>query len=84
MDDLQLIGNRQEELQKQTQEVRAFSDDIHIEFGLDKCAKTVLKTRKLVQSHNLILDFTVKYKSLKRGKHTSIYGMNKVRAYINE
>jgi hypothetical protein len=68
---LHLIGNIQEELQKQTQEVKTFSDDIHIEFGLDKYAKTVLKTRKLVHSHNLILDSTEKYKSLKRGKHTS-------------
>jgi hypothetical protein len=40
---LQLIGETQEELQKQMQVVRNFSDDIHMEFGLDKCAKIVLK-----------------------------------------
>jgi hypothetical protein len=28
-----------------------------MEFGLDKCAKTILKKGKLVHSQNLILDF---------------------------
>jgi len=43
VDHLQLIGETEEELQKQMQIVRTFSDDIHTEFGLDKCAKIVLK-----------------------------------------
>jgi hypothetical protein len=42
MDDLKLIGKSEEELQKQIQRVTTFSDDIHVEFGLDKCAKIVL------------------------------------------
>jgi hypothetical protein len=28
--------------------VRTFSDTIHMEFGLDKCAKVVLKRGKLI------------------------------------
>ena len=36
--------------------VRIFSDDIHMDFGLDKCAQIVFKTGKLVLSKNLILD----------------------------
>jgi hypothetical protein len=43
IDYLQLIGETEEELQKQMQLVRTFSDNIHTEFGLDKCAKIVLK-----------------------------------------
>jgi hypothetical protein len=50
MDDLKLIGKAEEELQKQMQVVRTFSDDIHSEFGLHKCAKTVLKKVKLIHS----------------------------------
>ena len=57
MDHLQLIGETEEEIQKQIKVVRTFSDDIHTEFGFDKCAKIVLKKGKLVQSQNLILVF---------------------------
>jgi hypothetical protein len=39
------------------QVVTNFSDDIHIEFGLAKCAQIILNKGKLVQSQNLILDF---------------------------
>jgi len=38
------------------QVVRTFIDDIHMDFGLDKCAKIVQKKGKLVYAHNLILD----------------------------
>jgi hypothetical protein len=38
MDDLKL-----EELQRQIQTVKNFSDDIHMEFGLEKCAKITFK-----------------------------------------
>jgi len=50
------------------QVVRTFSIDIHKEFGLDKCAETVLKTGKLVHSQNLILDFNSEIKELEQGK----------------
>jgi hypothetical protein len=53
MDDLPLIGETEEELQKHMKVVRIFTDDFHMEFGLDKCAKIVLKKGKLVQSQNL-------------------------------
>jgi hypothetical protein len=56
MDDLKLLGISEEELQKQIQTVTTFSDDIHMEFGLDKCAKIVFKEGKLVHSQNLVVD----------------------------
>jgi hypothetical protein len=40
------------------QAVRKISEDIHIEYGLEKRAKFVLKRRKLVHSQNLILQFS--------------------------
>jgi len=43
MDDLKLTGKTEEEIQKQMQVFRTFSDDTHVEFGLDKCTKIVLK-----------------------------------------
>ena len=35
---------------------RTFSGDMHMEFGLDKCTKTVFKKQKLIHSHNLMFD----------------------------
>jgi len=68
MNDLKLIGKTEEELQKQMQVIRTFSDDIYIEFGHDKHEKIVLKRGKLVQSQNLILDFNREIQQLKQGK----------------
>jgi hypothetical protein len=70
MDDLKLIGKTGEELQKQMQRVRTYSDDIHMEFRLDKCANIVLKKGKLVHSQNLILD-NREIQQLEQGKATS-------------
>ena len=39
VDDLKLIAKSEEELRKQIQRVKSFSNDIHMDFGLDKCAK---------------------------------------------
>jgi hypothetical protein len=49
MDDLKLIAKSEEELQNQIQTVKHFSDDIHMELGLDKCAKITFKRGKLRQ-----------------------------------
>ena len=40
---VKLIVKSEEELQKQIQTVKTFSDDIHIEFGFEKCANMLLK-----------------------------------------
>ena len=50
------------------QVVRSFSDDIHMEFGVQRCAKIVLKRGKLVHSHNLILDFKSDIQEFEQGK----------------
>ena len=52
MDDLTLIAKSEEELQKQIQIVKTFSDDIHMEYGLEKFAKIAFKRGKLVHSKN--------------------------------
>jgi len=48
VDDLKLMGKTEEEIQKEMQVIRNFSNDIHMDFGLDKCAEIVLKRGKLV------------------------------------
>jgi len=68
MDDLKLIAKSEEELQKQIQRVKAFSDDIHMEFGLEKCAKIALKRGKLVHLQNLAIDINREIQELEQGK----------------
>jgi len=68
MDNVKLTGKTDKELQKYVQIVRTFTDNIHMEFGLDKCANIVLKWGKLVHSQNLTS--TEKHKRLNREKHT--------------
>jgi len=56
MDDLKLIAKSEEELQKQIQTVKTFSDDIHMTFGLEKHANIAFKRGKLVQWQNLVIN----------------------------
>ena len=77
MDDLKLIIKTEEELQKQVQAVRTFSYDIHIEFGLAKCAKIVFKRGKLVQSQNIILEFNRVTQELEQRKTYKYLGTEK-------
>ena len=56
MDDLKLIAKSVEEIQKQIQTVKTSSDDINMEFGLEKCAKITFKRGKLTHLQNLVID----------------------------
>jgi len=68
MDDLKLIAKSEDELQKQIQRVKAFSDDIHTEFGLEKCAKISFKRGKLVHLQNFAIDINRQIQGLEQGK----------------
>ena len=68
MDDLKLIAKSEEELQKQIQTVKTFSNDINMEFGLEKCAKITFKRGKLTHSQNLVIDTNREIQDLEQGK----------------
>jgi len=63
-----LIAKSEEELQKQIQTVKTFSDGIHIELGLEKCAKIAFKRGKLVHLRNLVIDINKEIQELEEGK----------------
>jgi hypothetical protein len=63
MDDLKLIAESKEGIQKQIQTVKTFSDNIHMKFGLDKCAKTAFKRGKQTHSQNLVIDINRRVKA---------------------
>jgi hypothetical protein len=75
MDDLKLLGKSEEELQKQIQMVTTFSDDIHVEFELNKCAKIVFKKGKLVPSQNLVVNINREIQELEEGKAYKYLGI---------
>jgi len=75
------MWNIQEELQKQIHTVKNFSDDIHMEFGLEKCAKIVFKRGKPVHSQNLVIDTNREIQALEQKKLTSTSRLRKVKAY---
>ena len=81
MDDLKLITKSEEEIQQQIQTVKIFSDDIHMEFGLEKCAKIMFKRGKLTNSQNLVIDTNREIQELEQGKTYKYLGTEKVKAY---
>jgi hypothetical protein len=46
MDDLKLIGKNEEEMRSKIRIVKTFSNDVNMEFGLEKCAKISVKKRE--------------------------------------
>ena len=75
MEDLKLIAKSEEELQKQIQTVKTFSDDIRMAFGLEKCAKVTFKRGKLIQAQNLMIDATREIQELEQGKTYKYLGI---------
>ena len=56
MDDLTLYAPNKEETIKQIETVKRFSNDICMEFGLDKCAFLVLKKGRKIESENIEIE----------------------------
>ena len=46
MDDIKLFAKNEKELETLTQTVRIYSQDIVMEFGIEKCAMLVMKSGK--------------------------------------
>ena len=55
MDDLKLHAKNEKSLGSHVHSVRVFSDDIDMEFGIDKCATLVLKRGKITKFDGISL-----------------------------
>ena len=53
MDDLKLYTKSEKGLGSLVQTVRIFSDDISMEFGIDKCATLALKRGEITESDGI-------------------------------
>jgi hypothetical protein len=67
--------NQSKRSKKQIQAVKTFSDDIHMEFGLEKCAKITFKRGKLTPSQNLVTNINREIKELEQGKMYKYLGI---------
>ena len=56
VDDLKLYGTSDSQLNGLISTVKKVSDDIQIEFGLDKCAKATFKRGKKVSAEDILLN----------------------------
>ena len=76
MDDLKLYAKNDSELEGLLKIVKGFSDDIGMEFGLDKCAKATFKKGKLVSSVHTELDESTVIKDLENEKAYKYLGVD--------
>ena len=75
MDDLKLYSKTEKALDSLIQTVRIFSNDIKMEFGIEKCAILVLKRRKVVKSEGIKLPDNRKMRSLNANEEYKYLGI---------
>ena len=68
MDDLKLYSQSEKGLDSLVQTVCVFSEDIGMEFGIEKCAMLVMEKGKIVKSVGIELPDGKVIKSLQEGK----------------
>ena len=76
MDDLKPYAKSDKELEGLISTVKQFSDDIGMEFGLDKCAKATLIKGKLTRTTPVELDIDTTICELDQDKTYKYLGIN--------
>ena len=75
MDDLKLYSRKEKGLDSLIQTVRIFSEDIGMEFDIEKWAMLVMEKRKIVKSVGMELPDGKVIKSLQEGKSYKYLGI---------
>ena len=76
IDDVNTFAKIDEEQQRILAIVKAFSDDIKMEFGLDKCAKVTFKKGKLTSTENINLGLDTVIQDLEQDSTYKYLGIN--------
>ena len=76
MDDLKLYAKNDGQLEGLLNTVKMFSDDIKMQFGLDKCAKATFKRGKLTQTSSIEIDETTSIQELDQEGTYKYLGIN--------
>ena len=84
MDDLKLYSWSEKRLDSLVQTVRVFSEDIGMEFGIEKCAMLVMEKGKIVKSVGIELPNGKVIKSLQGGESYKYLGIFKADKFLEE
>ena len=84
MDDLMLYSRREKGLDSLVQTVHVFSEDIGMEFGIEKCAMLVMEKGKIVKSVGIGLPDGKVIKSLQEGEIYKNLGILEVDEFLEE
>ena len=82
MDDLKLYSRSEKGLDSLVQTVRAFSEDIGMEFGIEKCAMLVMEKGRIVKSVGIELPDGKDIKSLQGGGSYTYLGILEADKYL--
>ena len=84
MDDLKLYSRSEKGLDSLVQTVRAFSEDIGMEFGIEKYAMSVMEEGKIVKSVGIELPDGKVIKSLQEGESYKYLGILEADKFLEE
>ena len=84
MDDLKLFSGSEKGLDSLVQTVRVFSEDIGMEFGIEKCAMLVMKKGKIVKSVGIELSDGKVINSLQEGESYKYLGILDADKFLEE
>ena len=73
MDDIKLFAKNEKELETLIHAVRIYSQDIGIEFGIEKCAMLVIKSGKRHLTDGMELPNRTRLESSKKRKRTNTW-----------
>ena len=75
MDDLKLYASNEKSLESLIQTLCVFSNDIGMEFGVEKCAVLTMKEEKMTNSDGIVLPNKTTIKGLKEGDSYKYLGV---------
>ena len=84
MDDLKLYSRSEKGLDSLVQTVRVFSEDIGMEFGIERCAMFVMEKGKIVKSVVIELPDGKVIKSLQEGETYKYLGILEADKFLEE
>ena len=84
LDDLKLYSRSEKGLDSLVQTVRVFSEDIGMEFGIEKCATLVMEKRKIVKSVGIELPDGKVIKSVQEGESYKYLGILEADKFLEE
>ena len=76
MDDLKLYASNDQQLESQIKIVKTFSDDIRMNFGINKCNKVTIKRGNITKTNDVVMDNGDILKTLDQNKQYRYLGIN--------